>query len=156
MLRLGRSGVVQPACPDHGGTSATRALRHQIRRVLDVNQFYDLRAFSIAVNNTDDHLRNHGFLYLNGGWCLSPLFDVNPNPDLSEERSTSINYATDHESAKGALVAAAEYFDLDSNSAGEIWDEIIAGVADWRKVATSHGIEDHELRQFAESFESST
>jgi serine/threonine-protein kinase HipA len=128
------------------GSNVTHDLRELWRRI----------AFSIAVNNTDDHLRNHGFLYLNGGWCLSPLFDVNPNPDLSEERSTSINYATDHESAKGALVAAAEYFDLDSNSAGEIWDEIIAGVADWRKVATSHGIEDHELRQFAESFESST
>jgi len=128
------------------GSAVTHDLRELWRRI----------AFSIAVNNTDDHLRNHGLLHLNGGWCLSPLFDVNPNPDLSEERSTSINYVTDHESARSALVAAAEYFDLDPDSAGEIWDEVIAGVADWRKVATSHGIEDHELRQFAESFESST
>ena len=130
--------------------SVGRAVTHDLR------ELWRRIAFSIAVNNTDDHLRNHGFLHSNGGWCLSPLFDVNPNPDLSEERSTSINYVTDHESAKSALVAAAQYFDLDTDSAIEIWGEVIAGVANWREVATSHGIENPELSQFTESFVSAT
>lgn len=120
----------------------------------DLRQLWRRIAFSIAIHNTDDHLRNHGFLHLNGGWCLSPLFDVNPNPDLAEDPTTSINYVTDHEGVRDALMTAAEYFDLDSNSANEIWDEVIVGVADWRKVATSHGIDDDELRVFAEIFES--
>ena len=34
------------------------------------------------ISNTDDHLRNHGFLYVNEkGWRLSPLYDVNPSID---------------------------------------------------------------------------
>ena len=33
----------------------------------------------MAVSNTDDHFRNHGFLLTNSGWELSPLYDVNPD-----------------------------------------------------------------------------
>lgn len=38
-------------------------------------------AFGYLLGNTDDHLRNHGFLYASGGWSLAPSFDVNPTPD---------------------------------------------------------------------------
>lgn len=37
--------------------------------------------FNICISNTDDHLRNHGFLLSDKGWNLSPCFDVNPDPD---------------------------------------------------------------------------
>ncbi len=37
--------------------------------------------FNVAVSNTDDHLRNHGFLLAERGWALAPAFDVNPNPE---------------------------------------------------------------------------
>ena len=37
--------------------------------------------FNILISNTDDHLRNHGFLYDGaGGWRLSPAYDMNPTP----------------------------------------------------------------------------
>jgi serine/threonine-protein kinase HipA len=37
--------------------------------------------FSVLISNTDDHLRNHGFLYAGPlGWRLSPAYDVNPVP----------------------------------------------------------------------------
>jgi serine/threonine-protein kinase HipA len=125
------------------GGAVSRDLRELWRRV----------AFSIAINNTDDHLRNHGFLFQGGGWCLSPVFDVNPNPNIGAERSTSINYVSERAEAPSALKEVGEYFDLDMDAAEMIWEEVIAGVADWRSVAVSHGIEDHELRLFADTFE---
>ena len=46
----------------------------------DLHELWSRMAFSQLVNNTDDHLRNHGFLLTKKGWRLSPMFDVNPNP----------------------------------------------------------------------------
>jgi serine/threonine-protein kinase HipA len=46
----------------------------------DLAELWERIAFSIAVSNTDDHLRNHGFLFKNAGWCLAPLYDINPDP----------------------------------------------------------------------------
>ena len=45
---------------------------------------------SVAVHNTDDHMRNHGLTLTGGSWTLSPAFDINPSPDGQEERQTSI------------------------------------------------------------------
>ena len=50
----------------------------------DLHELWGRMAFSQLVGNTDDHLRNHGFLLTDGGWRLSPMFDVNPNPDGGE------------------------------------------------------------------------
>ena len=53
--------------------------------------------FNMAVSNTDDHLRNHAFIFTKNGWRLSPLYDVNPVPygdELSltvSEEDNSIN-----------------------------------------------------------------
>lgn len=46
----------------------------------DLRELWHRMAFSELVRNTDDHLRNHGFLLTAKGWRLSPMFDVNPNP----------------------------------------------------------------------------
>jgi serine/threonine-protein kinase HipA len=55
-----------------------------IRKSANVNQdleeLFRRIVFSICVSNTDDHLRNHGFLLTPNGWKLSPAYDVNPNP----------------------------------------------------------------------------
>ncbi len=46
----------------------------------DLSQLWRRILFSVAVSNTDDHLRNHGFLLTPAGWVLSPAYDINPNP----------------------------------------------------------------------------
>lgn len=47
----------------------------------DLRQLWRRLAFNILISNTDDHLRNHGFLYAgNAGWRLSPAFDLDPSP----------------------------------------------------------------------------
>ena len=61
----------------------------------DISELLRRIRYTIDINNTDDHLRNHGFLYEKGGWHLSPLFDVNPNPNKYENRQTALGGHTD-------------------------------------------------------------
>ena len=44
----------------------------------DLDELWRRIVSSICVSNTDDHLRNHGFLFREGGWILSPAYDMNP------------------------------------------------------------------------------
>ena len=72
----------------------------------DLHELWMRMAFSQLVRNTDDHLRNHGFLLTSKGWRLSPMFDVNPNPDGGES-------ALD----RGDLLADAAYYRLTRDEA---------------------------------------
>lgn len=47
----------------------------------DLHQLWRRIVFNIAISNTDDHLRNHGFLLRDNGWHLSPAYDINPSID---------------------------------------------------------------------------
>lgn len=49
--------------------------------------------FNMSVSNTDDHLRNHGFLLAENGWVLSPLYDVNPVP-YGDQLSLNVSQLT--------------------------------------------------------------
>ncbi len=74
----------------------------------DHRELFDRVVASVALGNTDDHLRNHGFLAARGHWTLSPAFDVNPNPDPWQNRSTSIMGADGLPDEIDALLAFAE------------------------------------------------
>ncbi len=66
--------------------------------------------FSIAVTNTDDHLRNHGFLFDQKGLRLSPMYDVNPNPDGV---GLSLNIDDmDNSLSFDVAIDTAKYFDI--------------------------------------------
>ena len=111
-------------------------------------------AFSVAINNTDDHLRNIGFLHANKGWSLAPLFDVNPNPNTHTARVTSIGWQTNPTSELASLLAVAPYFGLTETTCMQMWSHIQAGIANWSQVAKSNGIVAAEIEQFAPIFES--
>ena len=111
-------------------------------------------AFSVAINNTDDHLRNIGFLHADKGWSLAPLFDVNPNPNTLTARVTSIGWQTNPTSELASLLAVAPYFGLTETTCMQMWSHIQAGIANWSQVAKSNGIVAAEIEQFAPIFES--
>ena len=111
-------------------------------------------AFSVAINNTDDHLRNIGFLHADKGWSLAPLFDVNPNPNTHTARVTSIGWQTNPTSELASLLAVAPYFGLTETTCMQMWSHIQAGIANWSQVAKSNGIVAAEIEQFAPIFES--
>ncbi len=117
----------------------------------DLHELFRRIALSIAINNVDDHLRNHGFLRTTTGWSLAPVFDVNPDPTAAE-RVTSVAGATARPESKDALIAHAEWFDLTTDAAARIAGEVDAGVASWRVVAERNGIGAPERKQFAAAF----
>jgi serine/threonine-protein kinase HipA len=111
--------------------------------------------FSILISNTDDHLRNHGFLYEGQkGWRLSPVFDVNPVPVEQKERvlTTSIDEENGTASLDLALSVAGQ-FGLRDKDARLIAGQVGAAVATWRKVAGAAGISRSEVDRMASAFE---
>lgn len=126
------------ALGDHGGSVAD-----------DLRQLWRRAAMSVAVHNTDDHLGNHGVVLGSMGWTLSPVFDVNPDPDPAALRATSINGVTNPTLEVDALIDAAPHFGLSAHEAAAVMAEVEAGVSHWRQVATANGLPEREQRWFA-------
>lgn len=114
----------------------------------DLGELWRRIAFSIAINNTDDHMRNHGFLRGRGGWRLSPIFDVNPNPNPSAERVTSLGGATTRSGCLEALFQMASAFDFHEVAAEQAWRDVCAVTARWRDFASQVGIGAQEQDEF--------
>ena len=110
--------------------------------------------FSIMISNTDDHLRNHGFLYAGpAGWRLSPAYDLNPVPTDIKPRilTTAIDLSDGTASLKLAREVAA-YFKLGRDEARKIAAEVGHAVA-WRREAKKLGLTAAEIDRMASSFE---
>lgn len=104
----------------------------------DLEELWKRIVFSIAVTNTDDHLRNHGFILTEKGWILSPAYDINPNEQgvvLSLNISDSDN-SLDYDLA----LEVAEYFRLKKDEAEKIIEDIKSKVVDWKAVANNYDI----------------
>ncbi|GAA1845778.1 type II toxin-antitoxin system HipA family toxin [Brevibacterium marinum] len=106
----------------------------------DCAALYRRVAFSVAIHNTDDHLRNHGFLRGEAGWELSPVFDINPEPSLVVERQTAINGATEADQEPEALLELAPLCHLTTHAAREILNEVAEAVAGWRNLVPAMSI----------------
>ena len=121
---------------------------------LDLRQLWRRMAFSVLISNTDDHLRNHGFLHARGeSWTLSPAFDLNPNPDPGPKYlSTAIDF-TDTRASTDILMSVAGYFRLDKDAALAALEEVVWAVATWRETAKSHGLTNHDLESMKAAFE---
>jgi serine/threonine-protein kinase HipA len=105
------------------------------------------------VNNTDDHLRNHGLIRDGSGWRLSPVFDVNPNPEIASVRETSVFGETQREAALLASIENAETFGLSHDLAAAIMKEVTSATSAWRKYATAAKIPHAEQSRFQRVFD---
>lgn len=117
----------------------------------DLRELFDRAVANVALGNTDDHLRNHGFLMNRGAWTLSPAFDVNPQPDVQRPRATSIMGADAPPNEAEALMAFAEECDLDPTSARERIASVVRALANWRERARANGIASGEISMMGES-----
>ena len=116
----------------------------------DLRELYRRIVFNIAIHDTDDHLRNHGFLRAPGGWRLSPAFDVNPNPELGRGRVTSIGGATDVDDEAEAVWEVAGDFRLGDDDARTVIGEVLDAMEHWRDVASRNHIAPGEQDRFEE------
>ena len=104
----------------------------------DLHQLWRRIVLNIAISNTDDHLRNHGFIIEKNGWRLSPAFDINPSIDktgLALNIDTNDN-ALDLELAK----SVGEYFQLTNKEMNLIIAELLLVVNNWKNIASKIGI----------------
>ena len=121
----------------------------------DMEALWRRLVFNILISNTDDHLRNHGFLYAGQeGWRLSPAYDLNPVPTDIKPRilATAINEEDTTASLALALEVAA-YFDLDANKARKVAAQVGSATAKWRDEAARHGLGKSEIERMASAFE---
>lgn len=116
----------------------------------DLQELWRRIAFSILISNTDDHLRNHGFLRSGNGWALSPAFDLNPSPDGTGLLSTAIEDPRDRSADAEHLVRLAAYFRV-RDPRSEL-ARILDATGRWRQVAKHHGVRD-EAQRLAPAFE---
>lgn len=125
-------------------------LQHCCDVEANLQQLYRRVAFSIAIGNSDDHFRNHGFLLTPKGWTLSPAYDLNPT--FNDHQSLLIN-ATTNRSDLQLLLASSEEYMIGKEEATHIIEEVKDGVSQWRSMATRIGIAKREMDLFAQVFE---
>src|SRR5690606_3631899 len=116
----------------------------------NLEQLWRRIVFNIAISNTDDHLRNHGFMLTNQGWILSPAYDLNPSID-KDGLALNIdmdNNALDYDLAK----SVGEFFRLDNEQMDKITQEVLTVVATWQKVAKEIGISNKEQNLMSKAF----
>ena len=140
---------------EHTYTEIVDALRqHGADAQADIEELWRRIAFSILINNVDDHLHNHGFLHVaKDQWRLSPAFDINPFPDRQRELKTWISEDAGPAASIDALMAVAAYFKLDKKSAVQILAKVERTVSTWRVRGRELGMSVGELEQFTDAFE---
>jgi serine/threonine-protein kinase HipA len=118
----------------------------------DLPQLWRRILFSVAVSNTDDHLRNHGFLLTPAGWVLSPAYDINPNPAGPAGLTLNID-ETDNSLDIDLVMSVAPYFQLRAPQAKAIMDEVLAAVSTWRPKAERQGLPAIEIDRMELAFQ---
>lgn len=121
----------------------------------DIRELWRRIVFNILISNTDDHLRNHGFLYSGPtGWRLSPAYDLNPVPvDVKPRILTTAINEDDNTASLDVAMSVAPYFELDDARARADAGTVARAVATWRDEAARHGLTKEEVARMASAFD---
>ena len=116
----------------------------------DLEELWRRIVFNICIKNTDDHLRNHGFLLTAKGWILSPAYDLNPN---EYGTGLELNISKDDNALDVALALnVSHYFRLPIEKAEKIIAEVKSSVASWKEVATRYSLTRAEQARMERAF----
>jgi serine/threonine-protein kinase HipA len=106
--------------------------------------------FNIAISNTDDHLRNHGFILQPNGWMLSPAYDLNPSIDKDH---LALNIDLDNSELDIHLaLSVGSFFRLNTQQMNEIITDINAAIVQWESIAKNAGIARKEIEMMRAAF----
>jgi serine/threonine-protein kinase HipA len=116
----------------------------------DLHQLWRRIVFHMAISNTDDHFRNHGFLLEEKGWRLSPAYDINPSID---KNGLALNVDMDNNALDFELAkSVGQFFQLNEDQMDQILHEIVTAVKDWRVLASKLGISQAEQETMSPAF----
>lgn len=107
----------------------------------------------VLIHNTDNHLRNHGFLRETNGWAYSPVFDINPNPDAGVF-ATGLETAAGFDLTVDSLIDAADFFGLTLERVRENLAAVVAACQRWREFAGLRELRGSEASAMAPAFDS--
>lgn len=128
--------------------------RHGAAAKRDLTELWRRVVFNILVSNTDDHLRNHGFLYEDGqGWRLSPAYDLNPTP--ADVRPRVLRTFIDEEDGTASVdlaLSTAEYYGLGLSEAKRILGEVGRVVGGWQAEAAGLDASRREITRMESAF----
>ena len=117
----------------------------------DLHELWSRIVFNLLVSNTDDHLRNHGFILVPGkGWRLSDVYDMNPVPG-SHGLKLNISLA-DNAMDLDLARSVAPYFRVTAKRAGEVIERSRSVVKQWPKIACSLEVPAREQTHMASAF----
>ena len=120
----------------------------------DAAELWRRMVFNVLISNTDDHLRNHGYLREPGGWRLAPAYDLNPMPvDVKPRHHALTLDEADDTSSIDTVMSVAEYFGLKLPQARQIVAEVASAVLSWREVAAANGLTEPQVDRMASAFE---
>lgn len=125
---------------------------HGAQTDADLRELWSRIVFNLLASNTDDHLRNHGFILLPGiGWTLSDVYDMNAVPD-SHGLRLNISGA-DNAMDLDLVRSVAPYFRVSANTANEIIEQTSTIVRQWPKIANGLKIPAREQERMASAFQ---
>lgn len=121
---------------------------------LDFEELYRRMVFTVLVSNKDDHLKNHGFLYVGSDrWRLSPMFDVNPAPDRNPHLETAIMEGGSHDRSIRLALEACGFFEVTDANARKIIRNTAQRLSDgWRETFRQAGVTGVQARDYEAAF----
>jgi len=123
------------------------------RAAEELAQLWRRIVFSVLISNTDDHLRNHGFLHdRDDVWQLSPAFDLNPDPAPGTTYLSTVIDPSDDRATLAVAMSVADYFRLSPEAARRIIGEVATAVSHWQQVAASHRLSAAEIGRMQPAF----
>lgn len=127
---------------------------HAADPVAEFHELFRRLVFTILVSNKDDHLKNHGFLYVGAGrWHLSPMFDVNPAPDRNPHLETAILEGGLHDRSINLALEACAFFEIKEVYARRLIREMADHIAgSWREALKEAGVSGASARTYEAAF----
>jgi serine/threonine-protein kinase HipA len=125
-------------------------MQHSPAAKEDLEQLWRRMAFNVLVSNTDDHLRNHGFLLTSEGWRLSPAYDMNPN---EMGHGLTLNISENSNDLDVSLaIETAHLYHLKKETAERILKDMHQEISNWRAVSKGLGISNSEIELTKRAF----
>ena len=120
----------------------------------DFRELFLRLIFTILVSNKDDHLKNHGFLYVGAGrWRLSPVFDVNPAPDRNPHLETAILEGGVHDRSVKLALEACSFLEIPEDEARRIIRNTARRISNgWRESLRRVGVSGASARDYEPAF----
>lgn len=126
-------------------------IQHGANVEADLHELWRRIVFSICIKNTDDHLRNHGFILTDKGWTLSPAYDINP---VEHGHGLSLNISENSNALDLDLaLEVSEYFRLTKKEAVKTIASVKEAVRNWQQIAKTLGISKSEQERMVSAFE---